>query len=117
MSKKYLVFLIPVLLLVIGFGCQKMGTLEHDYGFDVERITLLTPEDGSTITENPPTLTWEQPMGEDTYDVQVSLNESFDVCRVNATAQFELGTNASYTLPIELDAGTYCWRVRTSCYS
>lgn len=117
MSKKYLVFLIPVLLLVIGFGCQKMDNLKYDNEFDIERITLLTPENGSTITENPPTLTWEQPMGEDTYDVQVSLNESFDVCRINATAQFEPGINASYTLPIELDAGTYCWRVRTSCYS
>jgi len=117
MNKKYLVFLIPVLLLVIGFGCQKMGTLEHDYGFDVERITLLTPEDGSTITENPPTLTWEQPMGEDTYDVQVSRDESFGVCDVEALIQVEPTTTASYTLPAPLDAGTYCWRVRTSCYS
>ena len=117
MNKKLLIFLIPVLLLVIGFGCQKMDTLETDYEYDIELITLLTPANGSTITENPPTLTWEQPVGEDTYDVQVSLDESFDVCRVEAMIQVEPVSAAAYTLPVELDPGTYYWRVRTSCYS
>lgn len=119
MSKKCLFFLIPVLLMVIGFGCQKMDNLGtgYDGGAVPQKITLLTPENGSTVTENPPTLTWEQPMGEDTYDVQVSTNESFDVCNVEALIQVDPGSTASYTLPAELEPGTYCWRVRTSCYS
>ena len=111
MNKKYPVFLIPVLLLVIGFGCQKMDSLKYDNEFDIERITLLTPENSSTITENPPTLTWEQPMGEDTYDVQVSRDESFGVCADEALVRMEPGTTASYTLSIVLEPGTYCWRV------
>lgn len=117
MNKKLSILLIPVLLLVIGTGCHKIDTLDTDYETNIELITLLTPADGSTITENPPILTWEQPVGEDTYDVQVSLDESFDVCRVEAMIQVEPVTTASYTLPVELDSGTYYWRVRTSCYS
>ncbi len=117
MNKKFLIFLVPILLLIIGSGCQKASTQLPDFGNNFVGITLLTPEDGSTATENPPTLIWEQPPGDDTYDVQVSMNESFNVCNVEALIQVDLASTASYTLPVELDAGTYCWRVRTSCFS
>jgi hypothetical protein len=118
MNKKCLLILIPALFLVIGFGCKKSADrVMPDYSGKSYLVQLLTPENGSTITENPPTLTWKQIRGYDTYDVQVSRDESFDVCTDEASMWVPSADTFSYTLPEELEPGTYCWRVRTACYT
>ena len=104
MTKKLWIILIPIMIL--GTGCKKNSAV-IDYA-----PVLLSPANGATITENPPTLIWEALYQKQNYDVQVSEYESFA-----QPAQYLVwvdygATTATFTIPDELTLGTYYWRVR-----
>lgn len=103
MTKKPWIILIP--LLILGADCKKNSAV-IDYA-----PVLLSPANGATITENPPTLIWEKLYDQQNYEVQVSVYSNF-----YQPSQFlvwvDYGvTTITFTLPDELTPGTHYWRV------
>ena len=104
MVKKLWVVIFFLILICTVTVCKK-NTLDYV-------PVLLSPENGTLITQNPPTLKWEKLYERESYDVQVSENSSFqDATLYFAWTDFQ-STIASYTLRSELSPGTYYWRVR-----
>jgi hypothetical protein len=113
MKKKILLLLIP--LIILGFSCKTNDEINYDDYLDSGMIVpvLLTPENGSTASENPPTLTWERGQYVNYYQIQVSDNESFEGI-IYAEINKDEGATASYTLDSALSPATYYWRVRSA---
>jgi hypothetical protein len=104
MTKK--LWIILILILILGTVCKKNSDV-IDYA-----PVLMSPANGTTISENPPTLTWERLYDRQYYEVLLSENGSFTLPSEFLTwADFE-ATTASFTLPVELNPGTYYWKVR-----
>lgn len=104
MVKKLWVVVLPLVLLCTVTVCKKSSI---DY-----IPVLLSPENGATVTQNPPTLRWEKLYEREGYDVQVSKNSSFQDAQLYfAWTDFQ-STTVSFALPSELSPGTYYWRVR-----
>lgn len=112
MNKKFLLLLIP--LIILGFNCKTNDEIYYDYSDRGMYIpVLLTPENGSTTSDNPPTLTWERNQYVDYYEVQVSQDDSFNGVVYDAETWKDEGSTASCTLNSPLSTGTYYWRVRS----
>ena len=71
---------------------------------------LVSPMNGSTITQNPPTLIWQAVATATAYDVMLADNSSFDYPGVIVNVQCH--ASSEYTLTNTLGAGTYFWKVR-----
>ncbi|KPK62911.1 hypothetical protein AMJ83_09095 [candidate division WOR_3 bacterium SM23_42] len=71
---------------------------------------LVSPINGSTITQNPPTLTWQGVATALAYDLMLADDSSFDYSGIVIDIQCHTGTE--YTPTNTLGAGTYFWRVR-----
>ena len=114
MNKKLLLLLIP--LIILGFNCKTNDEIYYeDYSnMGMPIPVLLTPENGSVASENPPTLTWERAQYVNYYQVQVSLDDSFNNSIYDVEIWKDEGTTASYTLNSALSPATYYWRVRTA---
>ena len=69
--------------------------------------TLQSPGDGSTITDDTPTLEWSASSGATQYQVQVDNNPDFSSPVVDTT-----GPGTAYTVASGLNDDTYFWRVR-----
>ncbi|UCH93949.1 MAG: hypothetical protein JSV88_27285 [Candidatus Aminicenantes bacterium] len=105
MVKKLWVILIPIIVLTAV--CKKNDSL-------LPPPVLISPPNGATVTENPPTFVWEKCPQKPQYDIQVSEDESF-VQAIHRPIMVDSGlptTTISYTLDSELSPGTYYWRVR-----
>jgi uncharacterized repeat protein (TIGR01451 family) len=71
--------------------------------------TLLSPADGAITRDAKPTLNWEAADGADTYSVQVDDDDQFGSPSVDAKV-----SEAAYTPTVELETGTYYWRVQAA---
>lgn len=73
--------------------------------------SLIYPANNSTVSTLTPVLEWTNLYNSYLYDLQVSLNSSFNTQIVNASGL----TNSSYTIPDNLLNGnnSYYWRIRT----
>ena len=113
MNKKLLLLLIT--LIILGFNCKTNDEIYYeDYSnMGMPIPVLLTPENGSVASENPPTLTWERAQYVNYYQIQVSSNDSFNGVTYAEIWKDE-GATASYTLDSALSPATYYWRVRTA---
>jgi hypothetical protein len=113
MNKKLLLLLIP--LIMLGFNCKTNDEIYYDDYSDrgMPIPVLLTPENGSVTSENPPTLTWERAEYVDYYEVQVSEDDSFNAVVYNTETWKDEGPTVSCTLGPALNTGTYYWRVRS----
>ncbi len=103
MVKKLWVLILPLVLL--STVCKKNNSIDYV-------PVLLTPETGATVTQNPPTLTWEKLYERDGYDVQVSESSSFHDAPLYFAWTGLNSATVSYTPLSELSPGTYYWRVR-----
>lgn len=104
MTKKLWIILIP--LLILSTVCKKNSNA-IDYA-----PVLMSPANGATISENPPTFIWEALYQKQNYDIQVSENVSFTP-RTQYLVWADYGsTTVLFSFPYELTPGTYSWRVR-----
>jgi hypothetical protein len=71
---------------------------------------LVSPINGSTITQNPPTLIWQGVATALAYDLMLADDSSFDYSQLVIDIQCHTGTE--YTPTNTLGAGTYFWKVR-----
>jgi hypothetical protein len=74
----------------------------------VGTITLLSPQNNSTVDELTPTLIWNKESNSQSYTVQISTDE-FSTFVVNQTL-----TDTTFTTPTLNYSTTYRWRVRGS---
>ncbi|HEX2908057.1 MAG TPA: hypothetical protein VHO69_14400 [Phototrophicaceae bacterium] len=73
----------------------------------------LTPVNNSTVTVNPPILTWKSLAQATSYDVQFDTTATFNSGELIS----DQTTTSSYTIPHPLTAGrVYYWRVRSHAY-
>jgi hypothetical protein len=79
-------------------------------GTDIGTPVLVAPINGSTITQNPPTLIWQSVQDATGYDLVVADDTFFSYPGTIAEAQCYNDTN--YTMINTLGSGTYFWRVR-----
>jgi hypothetical protein len=70
---------------------------------------LLSPDDGSSTSDDTPTFTWSSVSGATSYSIQVSTSSTFSTLEINETT-----SDTSYTPGSPLPAGTHYWRVRAS---
>lgn len=75
-----------------------------------DATTLTTPEDEATLVAPQPEFTWETVPSTDEYIIEVSNNGSFE--NADLIISETVLTNV-YTPSIELEMGTYFWRVST----
>jgi hypothetical protein len=68
---------------------------------------LLSPSNGSSLTDQTPTLDWQGVSGATGFDVQLDNNSDFSSPVINTST-----TASIYTLSSNLSGGTYYWRVR-----
>lgn len=113
MNKKFLLLLIP--LIILGFNCKTNDEIYYydNPGQGMYIPVLVSPENGSTPSDNPPTLTWERARFVDYYQIQISDNDAFNGITYAEIRQ-NAGDTASYTLDSALGSGTYYWKVRSA---
>jgi hypothetical protein len=70
---------------------------------------LLSPDNGSSTSDDTPTFTWSSVSGATSYSIQVSTSSTFTTLEINETT-----SDTSYTPGSPLPAGTHYWRVRAS---
>lgn len=92
-------------IVVLLMACSPEG-VDNAIGTPV----LVSPINGSTITQNPPTLTWQGVATALAYDLMLADDSSFDYSGIVIDIQCHTGTE--YTPTNTLGAGTYFWKVR-----
>lgn len=98
--KKIIFILIVILSIVaINWGCSPET-------YDVSK--LVSPEDGTVITENPPTFIWTSVEDYDVYWLQVAQNSQFTALVIDISCSVD----TTYTPDNPFDTGTYFWHVR-----
>jgi hypothetical protein len=108
MIKKLWVIIIPLIILI--FGCKvNREVLQYEEVIPI----LISPENGSIVSENPPTFTWETVYENIYYEIILipgDNSESYYLREVNS----EYGAaTISYTFDSVLPSGVYTWQVRS----
>jgi parallel beta-helix repeat protein len=97
------------LMTAVQFSANVWYTAMIDAGLTIQAPTLISPSDGSDITNNTPTFTWTSVDGVSSYDLQLALDNDFTAGTLTVKG---LSTTA-YTLVEPLAGGEWYWRVRT----
>jgi hypothetical protein len=109
MIRKLWVFIIP--LLILSSGCKTNRDYTIDF-VDVEGIpVLISPENGSTVSQNPPTMTWQKVRENKYYEVQLFSDDS-TLPFVRLASAADGAATVSYTYDFVLPPGVYTWKVR-----
>jgi len=82
----------------------------EDNGTNIGTPVLVAPINGSTITQNPPTLIWQSVRDAAGYYVVVADDTFFSY--PGTIADIQCHNDTSYTMVNTLSSGTYFWRVR-----
>lgn len=97
--------------LILGFiaflliSCSPEGN-----GTDIGTPVLVAPINGSTITQNPPTLIWLSVQDAAVYDLTIADDTLFSY--PGTIADVQCYDDTTYTMVNTLISGTYFWRVR-----
>jgi hypothetical protein len=105
MVKKLCIIVIP--LMILTFGCK---TSQERTGFMVAPV-LLSPENGSTVSENPPTFTWQRVEENMYYQIQVTAEGDSGDSYMRWLSIPYGGDTVSFTFDIALPPGVYTWMV------
>jgi hypothetical protein len=109
MKRLFLVFL-SVFSLVALVGCaQEQSTATTETPSLQAEVTLNSPSDGITIVNRTPTFSWTSSIEASSYQIEVSVERSFDRPMVSEEV---VGT--SYSIPVGklTHDKTYFWRVK-----
>ena len=98
---KRIIFILSVIfsLLVINWGCSP-----ETYAVS----TLVSPTNGTVITENPPTFIWTSVEDYDVYWLQVAHDSLFTTLAIDISCSVD----TIYTPDNPFESGTYFWHVR-----
>ena len=106
MIKKLCVIVIPLMILI--WGCK---TNKDAKGFWAAPV-LISPENGSTVSENPPTLTWQR-VGEIMYyEITLTAEGDSGDSFIRQVYVPYGGDTVSYAFDIVLPSGNYTWMAR-----
>ena len=109
MFKKLWVIVIP--LIILTFGCKVNREVSV---FDVIPV-LISPGNGSVVSENPPTFTWQGVDRIGYYEILIlpedNSNESETYYLIDVNSDYG-ATTVSYTCDFVLPSGVYTWMVR-----
>ena len=104
MSYLYIMKLIKVSsLFAAGIVCLFLGCFSDT----LAAPDLVSPDNGATITQDPPQFIWRTVDGADFYWLQVSRNEDFSSLALNISCTGD----TSYTPTTSFGTGTFYWRV------
>jgi hypothetical protein len=92
------------LILFLCLGCISQT------GDGIDTPVLVSPQDGSTITQNPPLFVWHSVDGVVGYNLQVSDDtfETLDAIVIDISCHLD----TSYLPSSALSNGSYCWRAQ-----
>lgn len=84
---------------------------EKEIGGVFKQLILIAPEDGSTLTQNPPTFVWHSVDNSDiVYVLEVAAAEQFDSASIVISTTI-MPPDTSYTINDPLPSGEYHWRM------
>jgi hypothetical protein len=97
--------------LILGFiALLHLNCAAGGNGTDIGTPVLVAPIDGSTITQNPPTLIWQSVQDAAGYDLVAADDTCFSYS--GTVADVQCFNDTSITLVSTLSTGIYFWRVR-----
>jgi hypothetical protein len=93
-------------------GCNVNGDSSATWAFTLNAVppptpNLVSPANGSTLSDNTPTFTWLESVGAEQYHLEADNNANFSSPEVNVAP-----STTSFTPSSSLANGTYYWRVR-----
>jgi len=97
-------FLIVLIVIAVALNC--VSQTSNGTGTPV----LVLPDDGSTITQNPPLFVWHSADGAVGYNLQVS-DDAF-VALESIIIDVSCHLDTAYLPSFALDSGSYYWRVQ-----
>jgi hypothetical protein len=104
-------WIIIILLIILIPGCK----VNRDApGFEGAPV-LLSPENGSIVSENPPTFTWQGVNGNMYYEILLTTEDNSNNSESSYLRQAYTdygATTVSYTYNVVLPLGVYTWKVR-----
>ncbi len=99
MNRIFLIMSVTLSLFIINYGCAPEI---HD------TAELVSPPNGTTVIENPPTFIWTRVEDLDLYCLQVAQDSLFTTLIIDVTCS----TDTTYTPGDSLASAIYFWHVR-----
>jgi hypothetical protein len=104
-------WIIIILLIILIPGCKVNREVS---GYEPAPV-LISPENGSIVSENPPTFTWHGVNDNSHYEIYLTTEDNYIDNESRYTRMVYAGfgaTTVSYTYDIVLPSGVYTWSVR-----